>query len=263
MSAPTTSRPGRLHGKVALVTGSGAGIGQACALMFAREGAQVIGCDLRPEPAQATLAQARAQGLAFDSYHPCDLTDPAQNQQLVDQVLERHGRLDIVVNAAAWAAFAPIEQMDYQDHWRRTLQCELDVVFLLCRAAWPALKRQGGAIVNFASANAWMALEGSPALAHCAGKGGILAMTRQLALEGGPHGIRANTISPGLIETDATREHLRRDPSFRDAALGKQMLRQRVGRPEDVGWAAIYLASDEAQWVTGTDLSVDAGATAG
>lgn len=253
----------RLAGKVAIVTGIGSGIGQGCALMFAREGARVIGCDIDADAAQQTVDLAWGDGLALSSLHPCDLTKPEDARRLVEFALERHGGFDILVNAAAFGAFAWIEDMDYQSQWRRTLTGELDIVFLLCQAAWPHLKQRGGSIINFASANAWMALEGSPALAHCAGKGGVLAMTRQLALEGGPHRIRANSISPGLIETGATREHLARDPAFRQAALDKQMLRQRIGAPEDIGWAAIYLASDESSWVTGTDLNVDGGATAG
>ncbi|MCC6075095.1 SDR family NAD(P)-dependent oxidoreductase [Pseudomonas sp. GCM10022188] len=253
----------RLAGKVAIVTGIGSGIGQGCALMFAREGARVIGCDIDAAAARRTVEMAWADGLAVDSLHPCDLTVPGEAQRLVEFAVARYDGLDILVNAAAFGAFAWIEEMDYQSQWRRTLTGELDLVFLLCQAAWPHLKQRGGSIINFASANAWMALEGSPALAHCAGKGGVLAMTRQLALEGGPHRIRANSISPGLIETGATREHLARDPAFRKAALDKQMLRQRIGAPEDIGWAAIYLASDESSWVTGSDLKVDGGATAG
>lgn len=253
----------RLHAKVALVTGIGSGIGQCCALMFARQGARVVGCDLDPAAARRTVVAAAQEGLQIDSLEPCDLTDPVQASALVEFAIGLHGGFDIVVNAAAFGAFAWIEELDYQQHWRKTLTGELDLVFLLCQAAWPVLKaRGGGSIINFASANAWMALKGSPALAHCAGKGGVLAMTRQLAMEGGPYGIRANSISPGLIETSATRAHLAADPGFRQAALDHQLLPQRIGRPEDIGWAAVYLASDESAWVTATDLRVDAGATA-
>ncbi|HEX8544623.1 MAG TPA: SDR family NAD(P)-dependent oxidoreductase [Pseudomonas sp.] len=253
----------RLQGKVALVTGIGNGIGQCCALMFARQGARVLGCDLNTLAAQHTVEQALAEGLCIDSLHPCDLTDPHDAQRLVQWAVDLHEGFDILVNAAAFAAFAWIEEMDYHQHWRKTLAGELDLVFLLCKAAWPVLKaRGGGSIINFASANAWMSLKGSPALAHCAGKGGVLAMTRQLAMEGGPRGIRANSISPGLIETAATRAHLATDPHFHKTALDHQLLPQRIGQPEDIAWAAIYLGSDESSWVTGTDLRVDAGATA-
>ncbi|WP_455924610.1 SDR family NAD(P)-dependent oxidoreductase [Pseudomonas putida] len=253
----------RLSGKTAVITGIGSGIGQCCALMFAREGARVVGAELDPAAARHTVALAAEQGLHIDSLDPCDLTDPAQATALVEFACDLHGGFDIVVNAAAFGAFAWIEDMDYHQQWRKTLTGELDLVFLLCQAAWPVLKAGGGgSIINFASANAWMSLKGSPALAHCAGKGGVLAMTRQLAMEGGPHRIRANSISPGLIETSATRAHLAADPGFRQAALDHQLLAQRIGQPEDIGWAAVYLASDESAWVTATDLRVDAGATA-
>src|SRR6202012_3092357 len=127
--------------------------------------------------------------------------------------------------------------------WKKTLVGELDVVFLACKAVWPYfIKRGGGSIINFASANAYVALPGSPALAHCAGKGGVLAMTRQLAMEGAPHGIRANTISPGLIVTGATRPVLE-NPGFHENVMNKLMLK-RLGQPEDVAWCATYLASD-------------------
>jgi NAD(P)-dependent dehydrogenase (short-subunit alcohol dehydrogenase family) len=116
-------------------------------------------------------------------------------------------------------------------------------------------------VINFASANARHALDGSPALAHCAGKGGVLAMTRQLAMEGAPHGIRANTISPGFILTEATRRHMAEVPHFEALVLAKNMLK-RLGEPVDIAMCAVWLASDEARYVTGADVPVDGGATA-
>ena len=249
----------RLQGKVALVTGLGAGIGQGCAMMFARHGARVMSCDLDASKAEATLSVGRAAGLAIESLHPCDLTQPADVQRLVDETVRRYGGLDILVNAAAWGAFKPIAEMDFERDWRATLRGELDVVFLACKAAWPHLiARGGGSIINFASANAHTTLTGSPALAHCAGKGGVLAMTRQLAAEGGPHRIRANTISPGLVVTDATRPVLEL-PGFLDNVLAKSMLKT-VGQPEDIAWLAVYLAADESRWVTAADFNIDGGA---
>jgi NAD(P)-dependent dehydrogenase (short-subunit alcohol dehydrogenase family) len=178
----------------------------------------------------------------------------------VGHAVARHGTVHVLVNAAAWCAMAPIEIMDYERHWKRTLTFELDLVFLLCKSAWPHLKAQGGSIVNFASANAYQALENSMALAHCAGKGGVLAMTRQLAMEGAPHGIRVNSISPGLVETEATRVPLREVQGFREATTAKHMIK-RLGQPEDIAWCAVFLASDEASWVTAADIAVDGGAT--
>lgn len=256
-------KPGdRLAGKLALVTGIGAGIGKGIALMFAQQGATVVGCDIHAAAAQATVDEAAAQGLALHSLHPLDLTQPEQVRHLLDFVaVLGHGALDILVNAAAFGAFQWLEDIDYERDWRRTLVGEVDIVFLACQAAWPLLKVRGGSVINFASANARMALPLSPALAHCAGKGAVLAMSRQLAMEGSAHGVRVNTISPALVETAATRDPLDNIPGFRAQVLDKFMIK-RLGQPEDIGWLAIYLASDESSWVTAADFNVDAGATA-
>jgi NAD(P)-dependent dehydrogenase (short-subunit alcohol dehydrogenase family) len=260
LSMEVASKQHRLTGKVAIVTGIGSGIGKGCALMFARQGATVVGCDISAVAAEATVAEARADGIELLSFAPCDMTDPAAVEHLVDYTEKKCGGIDILLNAAATAVFAWIQDMTYND-WRKTLTGELDVVFLACKAVWPhMIKRGGGSIINFASANAYAALKGSAALAHCAGKGGVLAMTRQLAMEGGPHGIRANTIAPGMIVTGATKPVLKQ-PGFIENVLDKAML-GRVGQPEDIAWCATFLASDESSWVTGADYSVDGGATA-
>jgi len=199
--------------------------------------------------------------LPIDSLHPCDLSKPEDVQRLVDTAVQLHGGIDILVNAAAFGAFAWLQEMDYQSQWKKTLVGELDVVFLACKAAWPHLiARGGGSIINFSSANAYVALEGSGAVAHCAGKGGVLAMTRQLAMEGGPHHIRVNSIAPAMVVTGATRPVLEQ-PGFKEHVLGKMMIK-RLGTPEDIAWCATYLASDESTWVTGADFNIDGGATA-
>lgn len=244
---------GRLTGKVALVTGAAHGIGRGCADRFAAEGARVIAVDR-----DAAALGGLAGGIETRT---CDLLDEAAVQQLTKDIAQSHGRVDVLVNAAAFATFKWIEELSYAE-WRNTLSGELDIVFLLTRAVWPLLKASGAAsIINFASANARHALDGSPALAHCAGKGGVLAMTRQLAMEGAPHNIRANSIAPGFIQTQATAAHLAADPGFKDQVLSKNMVK-RLGHVDDIAWCAVWLGSDEAGYVTGADIPVDAGATA-
>jgi NAD(P)-dependent dehydrogenase (short-subunit alcohol dehydrogenase family) len=250
----------RLLGKVAVVTGAGSGIGQECALRFAREGATVIGCDLASEGAKETERIALLESRSFLSVDPVDLTT-LTGAGAVAAAAQAHGRVDILVNAAATAVFAWIEDLSLED-WRKTLAAEIDSVFLVTQALWPLLKNSGAAsVINFASANAHMALSGSSALAHCAGKGGVLAMTRQLAMEGGPHSIRANTISPALILTTATRAHLAAVPELRAQIMEKSMIK-RLGETSDVANLAVFLGSDEASWITASDFRLDGGATA-
>ena len=249
----------RLKDKVALVTGVGAGIGKGCALLFARQGARVFGCDINLTAAQATADKAVAAGYPLAGISKRDLSRPQDVHDWVSQAKGEGGGIDILVNAAAQAVMRWIEDITFEE-FRRTLTMEIEIVFLACQAVWPAMKeRGGGAIVNFSSANSHMALKGSPALAHCAGKGGVLAMTHQLAMEGAPYGIRANSIAPGLVVTASTEPFLAM-PEMAEAVRQRHMI-PRLGQPEDIAWAALYLASDEASWVTATEIRVDGGVT--
>lgn len=249
---------GWLERKTALITGIGAGIGQACAEVFAREGALVVGADIDADTAGRTAAQIQRAGGAIEGIYPCDVTRQDDVARLIEATAV-HG-LDIVVNAAAHCHFGGLAELDYQAAWRPTLAAEVDSVFLVTQAAWPHLiSRGGGTILNFASV---VAHRGAPEMiAHAAGKGAVLALTRQLAFEGGSHNIRANCISPGLVDTAATRARAAARKPGHNPKLDR-MLIKRIGTPEDVAWACVYLASDRAAWITGIELPVDGGALA-
>ncbi|MEU6539997.1 SDR family oxidoreductase [Streptomyces sp. NPDC047000] len=262
-AAPAPTTAGRLHGKVALVTGAGAGIGQGCALLFAEQGATVVGCDLDPAAAERTRELAADRGLRIDVTAPLDMTVPADARRFADEAFARHGRIDALVTAGAIAPrMATAEEMDFESQWGPTMRGETDVVFLPVQAAWPHLKASGGgSIVNFASVNAFRGSSTFGMVAHCAGKAAVLGLTRQLAVEGGPSGIRANTISPGMVRTPATESAGAHEGAARDAVLARIPL-GRVGRPEDIAWCAVYLISDESAWVTGGNFPVDGGVLA-
>jgi NAD(P)-dependent dehydrogenase (short-subunit alcohol dehydrogenase family) len=246
----------RFEGKTCLVTGSGGSIGRAAALRFASEGANVVGCDISVEGSEETVRQVEAAGGTMISVHPCDLTKKSECDRIVAASVERFGGIDVLFNNGAMAYFAWIEDMS-DETWHKTINQELDLVFLLTRAVWPELVKSKGNIVNTASVSAWAGLELLPGLAHSAAKGGVLSMTRHLAMEGRKHGIRANSVSPGTIETNQTRFILE-DPEWCKIQLGRAML-NRMGQPEEVAAAVAFLASDDASYITGTDLAVDGG----
>lgn len=249
---------GRLEGKVALITGTGGGQGRAAALLFAREGATVVGCDLKVEGSEETLELVAREDGVMTSTHPLDLGDPAAARAWIDEAAARHGGFDILYNNASLPKFASIAEMSDED-WHFTVRNELDLVFYACRAAWPHLvRRGGGSIINTGSISGMSAVPGTPgSFAHAATKGAVIAMTRELALEGGPYGIRVNAISPGAILSPAT-EAAFQDETFSAAHLAANMV-GRIGTPEDVAWCALYLASDESTFVTGANLVVDGG----
>jgi NAD(P)-dependent dehydrogenase (short-subunit alcohol dehydrogenase family) len=251
---------GRLKDKVCIITGTGSGMGRAAALLFCTEGAKVVGSDINADNAQATLRDAQQAGRQMVSLQPADLTKQERCDALVDLALKTYGGIDVVYNNAATAYFGWMDKFTYEE-FARTIEQELLIVFRFCKTVWPHLvARGGGSIINVASTSAKVAYKALPGIAHTAAKGGVLAMTRQLAMEGGKHNIRANTISPGLIETGATREQLK-DPNFVNPMMEKLML-GRIGQPEDVAPAAVYLASDESSFVTGADIAIDGGTTA-
>lgn len=240
---------GRLAGKVALVTGAGSGIGAATAAAMAREGAVVIGADLT----------APAGGIVLD------VTDEAQWDAGITGILQAHGRLDILVNNAGIGFSRLIVDMTFDD-WRRVQAVNLDSVFLGCRAAFRVMKDQpgGGAIVNVSSI---LGLVGQPETsAYSATKGGVTLLTKSLALEAAQHGwpIRVNSVHPAYVRTAMIDQAVARadDPDRFRRHLERLQPVGRMAAPEEIAAGIVFLASDEASFVTGTQLAVDGGLTA-
>src|SRR5713101_7233762 len=248
--------PGRLSGKACVITGTGGSMGRETALVFAREGASVVGCDVAVEAAEATVEMVRGAGGEMVSMHPCRLTETSDCRTLIELTISTYGRVDVLFNLAGVAYFNWLEDVT-DEEWDRARRDEVDLIFYLTRAAWPHLKASSGVVLNMASLNASLSFKILPSLAHTTNKAGIIGMTRQLAMEGREHGIRANSISPGLIESNATRDQLN-DPEWADYMLGKTLL-GRLGRPEEVANVALFLASEESSYVTGIDIVVDGG----
>jgi NAD(P)-dependent dehydrogenase (short-subunit alcohol dehydrogenase family) len=246
----------RLSGKVCVVTGTGGSMGRATAVRFAREGALVVGCDVAVESAEETVEIVRAAGGEMVSLQPCRLSDPSECAKLVELAVGEFGRIDVLFNLAARSHFHRLE--DFTDEeWRAAQQEEIDLVFYLTRAAWPHLKTSRGTVVNMASLNGSLSFKLLASLAHTTNKAAIIGMTRQLALEASEHGIRVNSISPGFIESGATRAELE-DGDFGRAMRDRTLL-GRFGQPEEVANVALFLASEESSYVTGIDLVVDGG----
>ena len=248
----------RLEGKVAVITGTAGGQGREAAMLFAAEGAIVVGCDIQVDAAAETVELVRAAGGVMSSTHPVDLTEETDVRAWMNETAERYGGIDIVYANAGATRFNPVEQVTVEE-WHFVLAHELDVAFLPIRHAWKHLKAsRSGAIVLVGSTAGISGSMTNARVAHTVTKGGIVALTKQLAAEGAPHGIRANCVSPGMIATPATaKDLLAQDHPMRN--ISQHIPLGRVGNPLEVASCALFLASDEASYVTGANLVVDGG----
>lgn len=250
-------RPGRLVGKRTLITGTGGGQGAAAQRAFCEEGAIVVGCDMTEGAAERTAEELRAEG--FDAHgKTADLSDPETARAWVGWGVSTLGGLDVLYNNAAATDFAPFEEMT-RELWDFSIHNELDIVYDVTRAAWRHLTDGGGSVINVGSVSGLIADATLGQSAHMAAKAAVIALTEQLASEGGRHGVRVNCVSPGIISTPATDDI---PPPLLRYMVDRTFL-GRVGTPADIVPAAIYLASDESSYATGSNIVIDGGWSVG
>jgi glucose 1-dehydrogenase len=247
----------RLEGKTAVVTGSGAGIGRAVAIRFAREGADVVVNDVNTAAAEQTLVDIAALG-RHGVVTVADVRVPADCGRLIDEGVRHFGKLDVLVNNAGVCPEAPYTAVTEADY-DRVLDINLKGAFFVGQAFARHLMNAGrpGKIIQISSVHEEIPLPGSAA--YCASKGGIRMLTRNLAVELGPHGITVNAIAPGAIATPGNNALLQDKPRLE--ALLKQIPLGRLGTPEDVAGLAAFLASSDADYVTGSTYFIDGGLT--
>ena len=253
---------GRVEGKVVLLTGVASGMGRVTAQLLAREGATVVGCDLDPVGALETARLVEREGGTMHLRGSVDLSDRVAVQGWVEDAVLEHGRIDVLYNNASMPRFAPFAQQSDEDYLF-TIDNELHLVWRACQVAWPHLAEARGAIVNIASVAGIAGARALPQAAHSAAKGAVLALTRQLAAEGIAVGVRVNSVSPGVMGTPpvlAMYDDL--GTSAPVAPIVERTISGKPGDPMAVAYAGLYLASDEAAWVTGTNIVVDGGAHA-
>jgi NAD(P)-dependent dehydrogenase (short-subunit alcohol dehydrogenase family) len=252
----------RLNGKVTVITGAGSGQGRAAALIFAKEGSRIVACDWKPELGDETATLVKRDGGAA-TFVKCDVSSSADVKNLIDAAIKSYGRIDVLYNNAGVGFSSPLAMGDIlntpEDDWDRVLAINLKSMFLTCKFAIPEmLKTGGGSIINTASIAAMIGSEA--AHAYTAAKGGMIALSRALAVEFGPRNIRINCICPGAIDTPMIAPVV--DPLKKSGQPFMTSPIRRLGTPEDIAYCALYLASDESSFVTGTAFVVDGGYTA-
>ena len=250
----------RLEGKVAVITGAGNGIGEASALLFAEEGARVVCADLLPEDAERTAARIREAGGEADSSH-ADVRRAADAEHIIARAVERFGKIDILFNVAGIGVRKPVHELD-ESEWDFVMDTNLKSVFLCSKAALTRFMAQGsGNIINTSSTFALLASPRYPA--YCASKAAVLLLTKQMALDYGP-AIRVNCICPGATDTPRMQRNIANaaDPeAYRRGLNELNRVMGRLAEPREIAYSALFLASDESSFVTGSALVVDGGQT--
>lgn len=243
----------RLQNKIAIITGAGSGIGKATALLFAKEGAKVIVANRREEKGQATVEEIKNQG-GEAVFIKTDVSKWEDVSNMVEKTVETYGKVDVLVNNAGVLRMGPLDKATDED-WDYVLSINLKGVFYGMKKVIPYMIKQGkGKIVNIASIAGLVGFEQIGP--YCASKGGVIALTREAALEYAKYKININCIAPGVIRTEMTGD-LKDEQST--AFYKSQTPYPRLGEGEDIGYAALYLASDESDFVTGEVLVVDGG----
>ena len=242
---------GLLTGRLALVTGAGSGIGQGIARGMAQAGARIIAVDINGEAARAT---AQSIGGGAPSF-PCDVADRAQCDALAQAVRRELGPISVLVNNAGIIRRGPVTDPNARRDWDATLAVNLDGPYLMTTALLEPLRETRGAVINIGSVQSFVALPNSAA--YTTSKGGVRALTKALAIELSPLGIRVNAIGPGLIATPLNAK-ARENPAYMKNFEGRIPL-GRIGTPEDIAPVAVFLASDMARYITGVTLPVDGG----
>jgi len=250
-----------LRGKVAIITGAATGIGRASALLFARAGAQVALADLREPELALTVAEVRAAGGEATSI-TADLARPDDCAAVVAAAVRAFSRLDVLLNNAGVGTMVvggTVETISLE-HWDLAQDVNVRAMYLVSRAAVPHMRSAGGAIVNIASVSAFRGSVERPSHAYAASKGAVLSLTRAMAASYGRDGIRVNAICPGTIRTRLTADIVNRVEQA--AKEGHGIPLGRVGEPEDIARCALFLASDDASFISGAHIIADGGAMA-
>lgn len=248
----------RLQNRVVLVTGAAMGIGNAIAVLCAKQGARVVAADIDEQKGKDTEQEIRSLG-GECLFHRTDVSSEADVEAIVAAGSRRFGPIDVLMNVAGIAHEAPAHKLELKD-WRRILDVNLTGAFLCAKHVLPGMLELGrGAVVNISSVQALFGFPGYPH--YAASKGGIISMTRQMAREYAGAGIRVNCIAPGTVDTAMNEGVLSRvaDPKALRAAWDKMHPLGRIGQPIDVAQGALFLASDESSWITGQCLSIDGG----